>query len=197
MPSAPSPSATAGSSSAFSVSSTVSSSPSAVTSVAPTTCVGDAAEARAGAVGAGRDGARDRLPVDVAEVRHREAVRGEQPRDAGAGACRRAASRGRARGRRATSPVRSVRSSSTPGATAMPVKLWPAPTALTACPRAAAAVDRALDGLDGARELDALRAHRRRAAPVLPRAARSGHRNAFPSPRYVGASPTIAPSSTR
>ncbi len=37
-----------------------------------------------------------------------------------------------------TSPLRSSSSSSTPGATAMPVKLWPAPTALTCSPFARA-----------------------------------------------------------
>ena len=60
---------------------------------------GDAAEPRAGAVRAGGDGAGDGLAVDVAEVRHRQAVRREQRAAPGAGACPRAASRGRARGR--------------------------------------------------------------------------------------------------
>ena len=43
-------------------------SPAAVTSVSPTTCVAMRAEADAGAVRPGADGARDALHVDVAEV---------------------------------------------------------------------------------------------------------------------------------
>ncbi len=41
---------------------------------------GDSPESRAGAVRAGRDGARDRLTIDVAEVLHREPERREQVR---------------------------------------------------------------------------------------------------------------------
>jgi len=52
---------------------------------------GQAAQPAAGAVGTGRGGARDRLHVDVAEVRQRQPVPGEQPvehRQIGTGADR-------------------------------------------------------------------------------------------------------------
>jgi len=42
---------------------------------------GDPAEGSTGPVRPGRDGSRDRLPVDVSEVLHRQAVAREDPRD--------------------------------------------------------------------------------------------------------------------
>ena len=159
MPSAPRPSATAGSSSAFSVSLDGEQIAGCRHQRRADDLGRDAAEPGAGAVGAGRDRAGDRLTVDVAEVLHREPVRRQQRGQlvqARAGE-ERHARRARRRPRRVRSGR--VRSSSTPGATAMPVKLCPAPTALT---RHAAAPRRPrtarCTAVDRARELDALRA---------------------------------------
>ena len=108
MPSAPRPSATAGRSSVFCVSSTIEQVAGCRHQRRADDLGRDAAESRAGAVGAGRDRARDRLAVDVAEVLHREAVRREQRRDLVQAGAREETSRASARGRPRRRPLRSV-----------------------------------------------------------------------------------------
>ena len=96
----------------------------------PTTCVGDAAEASAGAMRRGRDRAGDRLVGDVTEVLHRQSARVQlfielRKRDPGLhgdGAFSRSYD--------STSRV-VVELDETAVRSAMAVKEWPAPTTLT------------------------------------------------------------------
>ncbi len=122
-PRAPSPRRTAGSSSAFSVSLTVRSSPVAVTSVARDDLRREAAEPERPCRACR---SRWRPRSSAGRCRPCSASRGRRARAgaaAGAGGCRRRASPGRSRHPTSITPERSVRSSCTPGATAMPVKL--------------------------------------------------------------------------
>jgi hypothetical protein len=134
-----------------------------------------------GAMGAGRERSGDGLTIDVAEVRHRETVGREQ---------RRNAVQSRAGQQAHTpalaidgdTPLSSLRSSRVPGAAAIPVKLCPAPTALSARPRAPAErTERRTASIVVGYSTSCGRTLGAR--PVLPCAAGSCHRKLFPSPR--------------
>ncbi len=156
---------------------------------------GDAAETGTCAVRAGGDGARDRLTVDVAEIGHREAIPGQQSGNAvqtRAGSQRRAS--GLTVGGDEPREVRQIQQH--PRSDGDTREAVARTHRLDVHPAQGGGLDGALDRRGGRRELHTLGAHLRRASPVLPLCTRPGHRNAFPSPRYVGDSPTSRPPST-
>ncbi len=149
---------------------------------------GDAAEPGAGAVRAGGDRAGDGLAVDVAEVGHRQAVWCEQPRNivqARARAQRHAAAF--TVGRDETREIGEVQQHA--GGDGDPGEAVAGADGLDLHAVLRSGLHRPLHGGGRVGELGAQRTHLFGAPPVLPRPSKTGHRNDFPSPRYVGASP--------
>jgi hypothetical protein len=153
-------------------------------------------EREPGAVRARRDRARDRLPVDVAHVRHREAVRLEQAREP---------VEGRARTERdpAGRGIR-VDHAREVGDVELHIarhgdarEAVPRPDGLDAQAGCRGGLHRALHRARVGGPLDPQRPNRLGPCPVAPHRTRRRHRNAFPSPRYVGTVPTtVSPSTT-
>src|SRR5690606_13167893 len=147
----------------------------------------------AGAVRAGGDRAVDGLPVDVAEVLHLESMAAQQCGHAMQPCAREQRDQAR-RGIRADEPLQVVefeehtRGDRDAGEAVPRADRLDRQSLLHCC------LDRALDALGRTRALDPHRVHGCGSAPVAPGSARTRHRNAFPSPRYVGSSSTMTPS---
>ncbi len=156
----------------------------------------ESAETRTRPVGAGGDRTGDRLAVDVAEVLHDESVGSEQTGDAvQPGTCEECHSCAVWIDRH--QPLHVIEFEKNPGSHRDAGEAVTGADGLDLKVVGGSRLHGALHALRRARSLDAGRPHARRARPVLPRAAGTRHRNALPSPRYVGSSSITSVPATR